>query len=459
MAAALPQVAADLGDIHLLPWVITGYLFASGVAAVAAGPLIDLYGTRLLFRGAVSVFTLAGVGASLAPSMPVMIAVRLAHGVGAGLVISVALTAVSLIFPQHLVGRAFAGNSAVWGVMGAAAPAIAALLLASLSWRWIFLVNLPLGAAALLTGWRVMPGAFDPGGVASTGRRRFDPAGLALVAGFTLATLLAVDRLGLASLYWLAGSAIAAVLYRWHATHRSHPILAIDMVARQPYGTLGLGIALMLAAGFAASSYLTIYVSAGRGGTMTAAAWSVFYFTIGWTLGSLASSRLQDRLAETTVILLGLGSTGPGLVLALIAAWLVWPLPVLYLGLMGAGLGVGLSTNAGLTLLRAMTPAEQIGRAISAHQFIRNQGFTIGAALGGAVMLLLVSARLGELESVRRLLAGETITAAAPAAAAVRDGYTATLAVATVLSVAALFPMVQLRRHLAPARAVRRRVP
>ena len=71
---------------------------------------------------------------------------------------AVVIAAVGLVYPHHLVGRAFAANATVWGVMGVAAPAIAALMLTVLDWRWIFLVNLPLGLAALIAGWRVLPG-------------------------------------------------------------------------------------------------------------------------------------------------------------------------------------------------------------------------------------------------------------------------------------------------------------
>src|SRR5690606_10041557 len=115
------------------------------------------FGVRAVFRVAVVVFIAGAVLASFAPSMPLMVAARLIHGVGGGLVIAVAVAAVALVYPEHLVGRAFAANSTIWGVMGIAGPGIAALMLTTLGWRWIFLVNIPLGVAALVAGWRVMP--------------------------------------------------------------------------------------------------------------------------------------------------------------------------------------------------------------------------------------------------------------------------------------------------------------
>jgi hypothetical protein len=118
-----------------------------------------------------------------------------------------------------------------------------------------------------------------------------------------------------------------------------------------------------------------------------------------------------------------------------------------------AGIGVGLSTNAALTLLRAVTPPAQIGRAASAHQFIRNQGFTVGSALGGSVMLFVVAAQIGAVEPVQRLLAGEDPALTVGVAEAVAAGYAASMIVATVIAAMAVFPVLSLRRHLAPARA------
>ena len=89
--------------------------------------------------------------------MPLLIALRVLQGVGAGLILTTGTTAVSLVYPQHLVSRAFAANATVWGVMGVAGPAVAALILTFLSWEWIFFVNLPLGAIAFFAGLEGFP--------------------------------------------------------------------------------------------------------------------------------------------------------------------------------------------------------------------------------------------------------------------------------------------------------------
>lgn len=447
VAAALPQVTGDIGRLELLPWVITTFLFASGVATVMSGPVVDSLGTARVFRWAVVVFSAAGFAAGLAPTMETLIAIRAVQGAGGGMVVAVGLAATSLVYPDRLSGRAFAANSTVWGVMGAAAPAIAAVMLTVASWRWIFFINLPLGAIALVAGWRVLPGP------RSRHQLKLDPLGALLVALFTISTLLAVDHLSAMSVGWALVAIVSIVLYRVHARRSARPIVRLAHVFEQPYSMLGLTTAAMITAAFSANIYVTLYVSAGRGAGPTLTAWSVFFFTIGWTVGANTSSRMLDRMAESTVMRVGVLTTAPGLALATASVVIDAPLAFLFAGLLCGGIGIGLATNAALTLLRALTPPDEIGRAASAHQFIRNQGFTLGSALGGSVLLFVVGSRLGTVEPVQQLLAGQVLDGSAGIAEAVVAGYATTLSMALVIAVLALLPVASLRRYLATARA------
>jgi MFS family permease len=461
VAAALPQLAGDLGRVDLLPWTITAFLFASGLATVLAGPLVDALGTRVIFRWSAAVFAGAGFTAGLAQTMTVLITIRMIQGAGSGMLIAATLAAVNLVYPDALVGRAFAANSTIWGVMGAAAPAIAAFMLTALSWRWIFFLNLPLGLISLVAGWRAMPARQE--GAESTS---IDWLGAGLIAAFTLTSLLAVDEIGIRSLLWAGVAVVAAVVYRFHARRRDKPVVRLEHVIGRPYLGLASVIGLLLVGAFATNIYITLYVSAGRGAGPGLTAWSVLFFTLGWSTGANVASRLMDRMSETTVMLLGVTSTVTGLALSAVAVGLTWPLPGLFSGLSLAGLGIGLSTNAALSLLRVATPSNQIGRATAAHQFMRNQGFTLGSALGGAVLLLVVSNSLGSVEPVQELLAGggegaggagsgSAADVSASVAEAVQSGYGTTVIVSLVIAALAFVPMRHLRRIYADARRAR----
>ncbi len=453
VAAALPEVAGDLGGVDLLPWVITVFLVTSGIATIVSGPLVDALGVSRMFRVAVSAFAIAGFAAAFVPNMAGLVALRAVQGVGGGFVISTGLAAVALVYPDHLVGRAYAANATIWGIMGVAGPAIAAVLLTFLSWRWIFLINLPLGVLSLIAGWRVLPGPM--------GEREFrtDLRGIVLIAGITVATLFAVDALGPLSAVWIAVVALMVWLYARHARATDQPIVRLEHVAVQPYSGLAMGTGLMLAGAIAVNAYLPLYVQAGRGASAGLTAWSVLFFTVGWTTGANIGSRLLDRHSESWVALLGFFSTVPAMVLIWAMVTTNAPLPVIFVGFVFAGLGIGFTTNAGLTLVRAVTPAAEIGRVSAAYQFARSQGFTYGAAAGGAVLLLVVANQVGDVESVRELLAGETAAVATATAEAVRSGFALAAAGGTLLAALGAVFIVRMRRSLAPARAARRGVP
>lgn len=449
VSAALPQVASDLGDVHLLPWVVTGYLLMSGVATVVAGPLVDSYGVRVVFRVAIVVFVTGAVIASFVPSMPIMIGARLIHGAGGGAIIAVGIAAVGLIYPGHLVGRAFAANATVWGVMGVAGPGIAAFMLTTLDWRWIFLVNIPLGLIALAAGWKVMPGPVE-----NVHSRRVDVPGVIGVLTLNTFLLLAVDTLALQSLAWLGAAVVAGAGLWIHIRRTADPIMRIRHLVSQPFSTLAVSLALLVTGAVALSSFLTLYVRGGRGASEVVTAWSVFFFVIGWTLGANLSSRLLDRMAESSVIGIGFAFTAPSLGLLGVAVTIDAPLAVI-LGLMVlAATGVGLGTNAGLTLLRAVSDASEIGRSSAAHQFFRNQGFTLGAAMGGAVILAVVATAVGDVEAVRDVLASNAVPNPT-VSEAIRAGYAAAAFTGFAVVTVGLVPFFALRRHLAPARSSR----
>lgn len=446
VTAALPELAADLGGVSLLPWTITGFLLTSGIATAISGPLVDGVGTRTMFRWAVAIFVGASVAAALAPSMAVMIVSRIVQGAGGGMISAVGIAAVGLVYPHHLVGRAFAANATVWGVMGVAAPAIAALMLTVLDWRWIFLVNLPLGLAALIAGWRVLPGP------AGRRDRRVDWRGAALVGTVTISLAMAVDQLDMTSLPWIALMVIGAWLYVLHARSREAPIVRLEHLIRQPYAGLAVGLGLMVAGAIAAETYVPLYVRGALGAGSASTAWSVIFFTLGWTTGANISGRLTRRMPESTLTVGGFGLTVPALILMWAAVTFGLPSAVVFGCLYVAGTGVGISTNSGLTLLRTATPDDQLGRASAAHQVARAQGFTIGAALGGSVILLAVSRVVPDLEMVRQLLAGESVDMTGVAAQGIADGFGLTALVGACV-VAAGFPAVlRLRTHLGPAR-------
>ncbi len=438
--AVLPDIGNDLGRINLLPWVITIELLTSAVAVLAAGPVVDGVGVRRTFRFAAVGFMVTSVIVAAAPSMPALIVARAAQGVFAGGVMTVATAGIGVALPAALRPRAFAAISTVWGVMGVAGPAIAALLVAVADWRATFLVNIPVATVALLFGWTALPDR--PSAEAAAGKKQIDGVGLVLV---TIITAAALSLTATTPWITIAGAVtipVGVVLYRLWARHTPEPILRLPHLSAARYRSVHLTSMAVLAAGVGVNSLLPLYVRGVRQQSITVAAFSVLYMTVGWTAGAWLSSQLQDRWRGETVSLMGSVIAFPATVAVAVVIHLDAALPIVYLAFMWLGAGVGTITSTGAALLQNRTGLAEMGRLNGTHQFLRTISLTIGIAAAAAVTLTVVDHRTGDVEAVRELLSNDPETISDSLVNALGDGYawaaTAAAAIAAITIPAAL---------------------
>ena len=445
LVAALPSIADDLGGVALLPWVITAYLATSAVAGITAGSIIDAVGVRRTFRAAGMWFLVASAAAAAAPNMESLVAARALQGIGGGLVISVALTAVGLAYPQRLRARAFAANSMVWGTLGFGGPVITAGLLAVAGWRMIFVVQLPITALALAAGWRTLPSTRD-----RPQRVVMDFRGMTLIIGLVAASLLAVEQMG--DRWWLAAAGavvtVACGTAFWiHSSSAEVPLVAQTHITRFPLKRIHVTSGLVLIAGLAADNYLPLYVQTTRGQSASFAAFSVLFLTVGWSSAAFLVSRLLERWREADAILLGSILMIPAVIWAGVGVALSWPIPVIFGAFYVMGAAIGFVSTAGLTLLQASADDSEMGRVNSAHQFIRTIGITYGVAVGGAILLFVVGGQVGDVEVVREVLGGENVITSAATLDAIRDGLVWVLGFSGVAGVGCLAAAMALWRN------------
>ncbi|WP_395161151.1 MFS transporter [Ilumatobacter sp.] len=445
LVAALPSIADDLGGVALLPWVITAYLATSAVAGIMAGPIIDAVGVRRTFRATGVWFLFASAAAAAAPNMELLVAARALQGIGGGLVISVALTAVGLAYPQRLRARAFAANSMVWGTLGFGGPVITAGLLAVAGWRMIFVIQLPITALALAAGWRTLPSTRNkPQRIVMDGR------GIALIVGLVAASLFAVAQVGVRWPLAAVGAAAAIAFGRafWTNSGRTDgPLVSRIHITRFPLKRIHLTAGLVLIAGLAADNYLPLYMQTTRGRSESFAAFSVLFLTVGWSSAAFLVSRLLERWRETDAILLGSILMIPAVIWAGVGVALTWPIPVIFGAFYVMGAAIGFVSTAGLTLLQASADDSEMGRVNSAHQFIRTIGITYGVAVGGAILLFVVGHRIGDVEVVRDVLGGEDVVASGPTLDAIRDGLVWVLVFSGVAALGCLAAAMALWRN------------
>jgi MFS family permease len=169
-------------------------------------------------------------------------------------------------------------------------------------------------------------------------------------------------------------------------------------------------------------SYLPLYVQLTRGGSVQFAAFSITFLTVGCTSGSFIFSRLLSHWRESAVILLGAALSVPSLVAAGLLVAAEQSLALILGTFVLLGLSIGLVSTASLTLMQASSDESEMGRVNAAHQFVRNLSFTLAVALGGAVILSVVETRVGDVETVRDVLAGAELLVGPETMDAVGDG-------------------------------------
>src|SRR6185437_8576500 len=150
VATALPAMAGALHGIESMSWVVSAYLLTSTAATPIYGKLSDLYGRRPLFVAAIGFFLLGSLICGLAQTMPQLIAGRSVQGLGGGGLISLAMTIIADIIPPRERGRYQAYFSTVWSVSTLGGPMLGGFLVDTLSWRWVFWINLPIAVLGLI---------------------------------------------------------------------------------------------------------------------------------------------------------------------------------------------------------------------------------------------------------------------------------------------------------------------
>src|SRR5262245_26065458 len=232
VATALPTIVSDLGGITQYSWVFTAYMLTSTVTVPVYGRLGDVHGRRPLLLIAIAVFLLGSALCGIAQNMTELVVFRAIQGVGAGGLFPLSLAVIGAIVPprdrgrwQGLIGSVFAAAS----ILG---PAVGGFIVDNWSWRWIFLVNLPVGGAALVAVALTMPRR------AVRVEHSIDWLGAALLAGGTGALLMALvwggrDH-GWTSEHVLGALAISAVLLAAFALAEPRvrePILPFEILA------------------------------------------------------------------------------------------------------------------------------------------------------------------------------------------------------------------------------------
>jgi len=412
VATVMPTVIGELGGIDRYALVFSAYLLVSTVATPVLGRLADVYGRTPVFVGGMTVFVLGSVGAGLSGDMLALIVARAVQGLGAGALLPVGMTIAGDLFDVRGRARVQPLFSSVWITAALVGPAIGGILTQAFSWRWAFLVNLPVGVVAivlLLSVFREKVEAHD---------ERIDWRGAMLLTLTSGGLLLGLN--GLAPIAMLLVAAVSLPLFvRFERATRS-PLVDLTLL-RDP--AVGPGIALNAVVGgmtFAMSTYLPPFIQGVQGHTPVEAGAIVTTTSLGWSAGALSMGLILVRLGPRRSALAGTLCWAVG-ASVLVSLGPASPLGVAAVGAALLGLGMGLTIFPILVSAQSAVGWSQRGVVTALVNFARSMGAAIGvAALGGllvwsmgadatAVQSLLDPARRVELGPARAASLGDTL--------------------------------------------------
>jgi EmrB/QacA subfamily drug resistance transporter len=388
---ALHAIGVDLNAGNGIEWVVTAYLLGVCASQPATGWLSDRFGRKELYLTSLMAFTAASLLCAASGSLPVLVAARALQGLGGGALLPVGMAMCLDIFPQSQHGRAIA----MWGMSAMAAPALGPTLggwvVTSVTWHWLFLVNVPIGVVCVLLGFRVLP---------RTGERRhlrFDALGLVLgVSGLVLTVLglSEANQWGWASpptVACLVVGLAALWLFVLHERSTKDPLIELRMLNHRAFRLTLVIVLFVYFAHFGRIVYLALELTSLRGYTPLRVGVMFMPAAIAAGISMQIGGRMCDRIGPRLPIMTGLafvlGATvSLGLLTLGTPAWVIVAIMCVQ------GFGTGLTTAPMMVAGLSQMPKELLSQG-AAMRTLTNQ---IAGAVSVAVLGAVVATRVGD---------------------------------------------------------------
>lgn len=386
VGTAMPTIIGQLGGIGEYGWVFSGYLLAATTTVPLYSKLADIYGRKPIFMLGLALFIAGSMLSGIAGSMTQLIIFRTLQGLGAGAVQPIAFTIAGDTFEVQRRARMQGFFSAVWGVSAIVGPAIGGIITATVGWRWVFYINLPVGLlAAGLIGTALREHLVRRA-------HRIDWAGAATLSAGIALLLYAVSEGG-SALGWtslpflglLAAAGACLVGFVLIEPRAAEPLIDFQLFGRRVVAA-GLGIGVLAGVVmFGLTAYVPPMIQGVQGGSPVQAGAAVAAMSIGWPLGSVIGGRAMLRIGPRPVIVAGVAVLVAGTAL-MTQLERVAGLPYAMLSTGITGLGMGLSSTTILVIIQSEVEWQRRGMATGLVVFSRTIGGAIGVGLMGAVL-------------------------------------------------------------------------
>ena len=395
VSTALPTIVGDLGGLNHFSWVVTSYLLASTVSTPLYGKLGDMMGRKPVFLAAILIFLAGSVLAGLSQTMAQLIGFRALQGVGAGGLLVGAQAIIADIVPPRQRGRYMGLIGSVFAVASVAGPLLGGFLVETFSWRWVFYVNVPIGAFAVVVVVTRLH-LHTP-----TIRHRIDYLGAGLLAGGVSALILVTTwggseyAWGSATIVGLAAVGIALlVLFVWRETKAEEPILPLSLFRSSVFSianSMGFTIGMTL---FGAIIFIPLYLQLVYGASPTSSGLRLLPLMAGLLVAAILSGRWISRVGRYRMFPIAGTATlvvGMFLLSRLTVDTAPWVASVYMLVV---GVGIGLVMQVLVLVVQNDVRPQDIGVATSTATFFRSVGGAFGVAIFGAIFATRLADRL-----------------------------------------------------------------
>jgi EmrB/QacA subfamily drug resistance transporter len=407
VATALPTIVGDLGGLNHLSWVVTAYLVASTVTTPLYGKFSDIYGRKRTFQFAIVVFLFGSALAGLSQSMIELIAFRGLQGIGAGGLMTLAMTIIGDVVPPRQRGRYQGYMGAVFALASVIGPLLGGFFVDQLSWRWVFYVNLPVGAVALVVTSIVLDLPY------TRMVHRIDYAGTALLVSAVGSILLAVTWGG-TQYAWgspiiIALGVVGAILMVAFVTverRAAEPVLPLYLFKNRVFAVSTATMFIVGLAMFGGIIYLPLFLQVVGRKSATSAGLLLLPLILGIVFTSILSGRVISRTGRYKAFpVVGMLVMSCGLyLLSTMGPTTTEVSAGVYMVVLGLGLGMVMQVL--VLAVQNAVDRRDLGTATGAATFLRSMGGSFGVALFGAVLSNRLATNLANMLPGGRLPAG-----------------------------------------------------